>query len=97
LPLAVASIRIAPQFREGPSEDPTKEAFSFVELVRRVQSNAHRYTDVIAAAADHCITEMTKDAVARGEPETGGQALAVGADGTVLAAEGDDVFDVLAR
>ena len=76
---------------------PEKERFSFVDLVRRVQSNAKRYLDVMSAAADFCLEELQKAAVERGEPPmvAAGSSIAVGADGRPLATETDDVFDVL--
>lgn len=94
----------AAQFTGSPdAEDadaPEKDRFSFVELVRRIQSNAKRYLDVISAAADSCVDELAREAAARGEDPAGaaaGQGVAVAADGSAMVTGSDDVFDVLQR
>lgn len=94
----------APQFTGSQDADdadtPEKDRFSYVELVRRIQSNAKRYLDVISAAADFCVDELTREAAERGEDPAGGaagQGVAVAADGSAMVTGSDDVFDVLQR
>jgi hypothetical protein len=90
------------QFKGGSSADededvPDKGQFSFVELVRRIQSNAKRYMDVVSAAADFCLEELGKEATDRGEPPVvaAGTSVAVDSAGNPLATQTTDIFDVL--
>ncbi|KAA0148744.1 hypothetical protein FNF27_02710 [Cafeteria roenbergensis] len=82
------------------ADAPEKDRFSYVELVRRIQSNAKRYLDVISGAADFCVEELATEAAERGEDPAGGaagQGVAVAADGSAMVTGSDDVFDVLQR
>lgn len=90
------------QFKGGTSSTdiddvPDKGQFSFVELVRRIQSNAKRYLDVVSAATDFCLEVLDKEATDRGEPPVvaAGTSIAVDSAGNPLATQTSDIFDVL--